>query len=335
MPPVSDFCCFAELETRFRRHAARVPGLGAVVERAEPCKELDRIAGFNFGRLLRDYRPVWLLLDDCAAGPWQVPSEPSRVDDDAEWDALTELPCAAEALNGAHDSLAITDVAALTADEQALHRCMVDTVDALTARLSQARSLAVPDSWRLRFCFMALTSLRFPDTHHHMAEARHGFAQATAAALTVLAQSGDPAFAAAATFDDPGSPLHGTDRSEFDRVVQELRTDPLLSGPDRVLALPRNPSAFYLGWVSDLLWWCGVVEHGDWLVAAVPAVCAAASKYCVDLGVAAPMLPADPAVLDLALTVADAVPADGSVEPLRFAEGVLAPDTGSAASSQS
>ena len=335
---VADPCCFAEVEAEFRLLAGRVDGLGFDLPVASDAyvdgpalqtpystdDDIIRGSVFDFDVWLQDFRPVWSVLGDGCAGPWRV-SGPRCPGGDG-WDALRELPRASRALDGVRDRLVAVHVDALPAAERAVCRFMVDAVGLFAEWLSRGRSTAVPCSWRRRFCFMALTSLRFPDLFEHRAEVRHGFDRTTRIALTVLSASGDPVFAASETFEDPASVGTGADSDEFGQVVQTLRADPLLTAPDRVLAVFEPAPA--VSWVNDLLWWCGSVDHGDWMVAAVPAVCAvqatADRDSLTDLGVGGPAVLSNPFLLDLALAVADAVPSDGSAEPLRFAEGVLA-----------
>ena len=338
MSALADPCCFAEVESELRRLAGQVDFLGfdlpvnpeAYIDWDElqaPYTTADRIVRgsvFDFDVWLQDFRFVWPALNDWCAEPWQVSSP--RWPDGGSRDALRELPRAFRALDDVRDWLAGTHVDALPVSEQLLYRFLVDSTGLFAERLIRARDNAVPASWRRRFCLMAATSLRYPDIFEHRAEVRHSFARLTRIALTVLSTSGDPRFAAAETFETPLLDTPGADSSEFGRVVQSLRADPLLSEPDRVMAVcDWSPD---ISWVDDLLWWCGAVERGDWLVAAVPAVCAvqttAGRTSYVDLGVGDPAVLDNPFLLDLALTVADVAPSDSNVEPLQFAEGVLA-----------
>lgn len=338
MSAVSDPCCLAEAEAEFRLLVDRVDGLGFDLP-VSPDADIDwpalqvpyttdgrviRGSVFDFDLWLQDFRSVWsVLVDDCV-GPWRV-SGPCWPGGDG-WDALRELPRASRALDDVRDGLAAINAAALPAAEQVLYRFMVVAVGVFANRLMLVRGTAVPCSWRRRFCLMAVTSLRFSTLHNHRAEVPLGFDRSTRVALTVLSASGDPEFADTETFDDPLSVGFAADSAEYHRVVQNLRTDPLLTAPDRILAVCDQAPA--VSWVNDLLWWCGFVVHGDWLVAEVPAVCAvqaAADRDShADLGVGGPAVLNNPFLLDLALAVADAVPPDGSVDPLRFAEGVLA-----------
>ena len=338
-------CCFAELEAGFRRVAGQVPVLDVFVSGVDvdadagvdwdtvcsPCSDTERLFGsvFDFDRLLQDHRHVWSALDGWCSGPWRVsgPCWPKT----AGWDALRELPRTSKALDDLSGRLGMVDSDGLSVVERAVHEFMIGTAGLFTERLASARAGAVAESWRRRFCLMALTSVRFPNLFGLESE-QPPYSRATRVALSVLARSGDPCFAVELTFTDPISGRFDGDSTEFDRVTQTLRTDLLLSEPDRVLAVPRNQprtaSENYLGWLSDLLWWCGFAEHGDWLVASVPAVCAVHSvtvTSCFDLGAGRPSSAPDLAMLDLALTVADVAPFDGGKDALRFAENVLAP----------
>ena len=335
MSDVADLCCFADVETRFRR-LARNAGIGsAPIPAAAPAPSStgSRVIRGHvscFDGWLQDFRQLWSALVDCCAGPWQV-SGPRWPGGDG-WDALRALPRASRALDGVHAGLVAAHVDSLPAAEQVLHRFMVDSAGLFAGRLLYVRSLVVADSWRRRFCLMALTPLRYPDLfvlYSHGSDARYGFDRLTRTALQVLSASGDPMFATTEIFKEltPAAPGDRTD--EFRRVVQRLRADPQLTAPDRVLAVQNFHDPEPVGsWVDDLLWWCGFVDHGPWRFAVVPAVCAARfvtdRTSHVDLGVGDPAMLNNPFLLDLALAVADVVPSDGSVEPLRFAEGVSA-----------
>ena len=231
--------CFAEVEAELCRLAGQVDGLGFDrladtgsledwVELQAPYTPVDRIVRgsvFDFALWMQDFRPVWsAVVYGCGAEPWQV-SRPCWPDG-ASRDALRELPRAFRALDDVRDVLAGTHADALPVSDQPLYRFLVESAGLFADRLLHVRSTAVPDSWRQRFCLMAVTSLRFPDIFKHRAEDRYGFDRSTRIALTVLSASGDPEFAAAETFDetfdDPLSVGFAEDSAEFNQVAQTL-----------------------------------------------------------------------------------------------------------------